>query len=821
MKKTQKRKRKSSGFSSFVKILFILILMALVTAATFTGSYVLSVIKRAPKIDPENYRTVINETSRVYDDKEQLIQTLVLNEFSEYVNIDKIPINLQKAVLAIEDERFYSHGAVDFKRVIGATVANLKAHKIVQGGSTITMQLAKNLYTDYQKSFERKLTDIFYAYELESVLTKDQILEAYLNSAGFSKGTVGVQAAAKTFFNKDVSELNLAECALVAGITNRPEKYSPYNRIDVTLEDDLENLEIVLIPTPKDTINSEETIQIGKRLAELGKIDSFDLNQIERSIMRPMKAIFNPVSKERQELILKLMLKQGYIDQAQHDEAINAPINIDIGNREEKGVSSFYVDEVKKETVSILKSLGYSEEDANKKLYAGGLKIYSSMNLDLQKSMEETVSNNSYFPNAWIDDNGIPQPQVAAVLTDPHTGQVKALIGGRNISGGSNLNRATTPRSPGSSIKPISVYMTAFKYGATAGDVYLDETLPSSQFKGWRPRNNGNSYIGWTTIRTLLKRSSNVGAYLVARDIGCDYESNANKNSVYSKAVNEPKAVELIKENLESIGVTSLVWPKNFGNTKTTDENLPDENKDAPVMPDDANFSALALGGMTHGISPLEMAGAYSTLANEGVYQKPTFVDKILSTNGEIIYENKHEGEQVLSEGNAFIITNILEDVVKSGTGTSANFSRMHIAGKTGTTNQQKEVWFVGYTPYYLCSVFIGNDRHESLHFSSNVAAALWRGIMKPIHADLENKEFVQPDNVIRKYVPGADRSEYFVENTKPHYTNKLFWYEEDEDEDNDNNTNSDDNGKKSKSTKKKKSSKSTNSNYRTENLKN
>lgn len=754
------RKRKTQGmlrFSSIIKILLILLLIVIITLGTFLGAYVLSVLKQAPPIEPENYRNQINETSKVYDDQNNLVQTLVLNEFSEYVTLDKIPKDLQRAVISVEDERFYEHNAVDFKRVVGAFAHDLKTRSMQQGASTITMQLAKNLYTNQAKSLDRKLTDVYYAFELESVLSKDQILEAYLNSAGFSKGTVGVQAAAKTFFNKDVTELNLAESALVAGITNRPEKYSPYNRENISPGDNLEDIQIVLRPVGENETNSEETLQISKKLLELGIIDDFELKQIENNSIVPIKAVFNPVSKQRQELILGLMLKQKYITEEEYNEAMNTAIKINLGQRKEKGISSFYVDEVKKETISILKTLGYSQEDATNKLYTGGFIIESSMNLEMQKKVEAVVSNPANYPGNFTDEKGNPQPQVAAVIMDPHTGEVKALIGGRGIVGSSNLNRATTPRQPGSSIKPISVFMTAFEDGATAADVYLDSPLNGTKLP-YKPKNVG-SYQGWTTIRNLLVRSSNVGAYLVARDVGSDRTNKSNTGPAYSQAIDEKKATEQIMKNLENIGVSTLVWPK-----------------DNPTR-NDANFSALSLGGMTKGISPLEMAGAYTPLANEGTFMKPTFVQKITTSSGEVIYENKQEGKKAMSEQNAYLLTNILEEVVSKSTGRNANFGRMHIAGKTGTTNNKKEAWFVGYTPYYVGSVFLGRDDHKPLPFSSSTAASLWREIMKPIHEDLEDKAFEMPDGISKQYIKGTGRSELIVDGTTPHFTDKMYKY--------------------------------------------
>lgn len=660
MKNNKTRKQRANfHFSSFIKIILILILIVIIILGTFLSAYVLSILKQAPVIDPTEYRTQINETSKVYDEDHNLIETLVLNEFSEYITLDRIPQDLMRAVISVEDERFYSHNAVDFKRLGGALIYDLKHKSMKQGASTITMQLAKNLYTNQSKRLTRKLTDVYYAYQLESKLSKEQILEAYMNSASFSKGTVGVQAAAKTFFNKNVTELNLAECALIAGITNRPEKYTPYNSVNLTLEDDFKNEQILILPIPEEDPESAKTnIEIGKKLLELGKIDSFELKQIETNSAKPVKAVFNPISKQRQELILGLMKKNGSITEEEYNEAIATPIKINLGARKEKGISSFYVDEAKKEAISILQEqFNYSKEEATRKLYTGGFDIITSMDLEMQKKVENIVANPRIYPNNSVDENGIPYLQIASVITNPHTGEVKALIGGRDIAGSSNLNRATTPRQPGSSIKPIGVFMTALEDGATAADMYYDSSLKGSKFS-FQPRNAGNSYRGWSSIRDLLCYSSNVGTYLVGRDIGSNRSAKSNTTNKYSKAVNEEAAYKRVLENLQNLGITSLVTPED---NRVTNDLAP---------------GPLALGGLTHGISPLEMAGAYGPLANDGIYMKPTFVQKITTSAGEIIYENKTEGKRVMSEGNAFIITDILEDVVKKSTGRNANFPK-------------------------------------------------------------------------------------------------------------------------------------------------
>ena len=797
--------------SSIFKILLLLILAVIIFVGTIVTTLVLGIFKKSPEIDPTNYRTIMAETSRIYSDDDQLIQTLVDDEFSEFVPMDKFPKYLSNAFVAIEDERFYEHNAVDFRRVLGALVHDLKTRSMEQGASTITMQLAKNLYTSSSKSIPRKLTDIYYAYQIEANLTKPQILEAYLNCASFSKGTIGVGAAAHSFFDKDVSDLSLAECALLAGVTNRPEEFTPYNYAEIQAEDDPENVQVVLRPNVNSNYeNPENLINFSEKLMELGKIDSFDLIQIKNNTYIPYKAVFNPNAKTRQARVLKKMFEQKLITEDDYNKALNEDITIKIGKRREYGISSFYTDLVQKEVKGILLKLGYSDEEAHNKLFNGGLKIYTPMNMEIQKILEETVADPQYYRGSFTDKSGVVQPQVACVIIDQKTHEVKALVGGRGVGGGQLLNRATVKRQPGSSIKPISVYLTAFNNGTTAGDVFLDSPIPKSAGFNNPPRNNANSYRGWTTVRNLVIRSSNVGAFQVLRDISVDKNSKSNKFSTYPKVYNDEESINKVVDTLESIGITSIVKP--------------DPSKPNTILTNDMSFSPLALGGMTHGISPLQMAGAYTTLADEGKYSKPILISKILSNNGDTIYKADVDEKEITSKQNAYILTDILKDVVKRGTGRNASFRGMPVAGKTGTTTDKRDVWFCGYTPYYTASVWIGCDKNQTLHFGSDRAAYLWKEIMKKVHEGLDDKDFEEPDGIYTKYVNG--RRELFADGTEPHYTSKLSWDDNDDDEesqkpkkkksDNNNNNNNDkknENSNDENSHKKRKRRKSDNNN--------
>lgn len=785
MKKSNNKPRGMIKFSSILKILILIVVALIIILGTIITSVVLGVFKEAPEINPTDYRSQIAETSKIYTEDGTLIETLISDQFSEFVSYEEMPDNLKNAIVAIEDERFFEHNGVDFRRVVAAIIYDIKTRSFAQGASTITMQLAKNMYTSSTKSVVRKITDIYYAFQIENALSKEQILEAYLNTASFSKGTVGVQAASKTFFDKDVSELTLAECALLAGVTNLPEKYTPYNTMEITPEDDLSQIEFVMLPkTQESSDNSDFIIGVGEKLLDLGRIDSFTMLQIKNNIVVPVKAVFNETSKERQAKVLEKMDKLNLITEQDYKEALEAPIDINIGSRKESGISSFYTDVVQKEVKKILIDSGYSEEDALNKLFNGGLKIYIPMDLKIQRQLEETVANPRYYYGTFRDNNGVIQPQVASVIIDQHTHEVKALVGGRDVSGGQLLNRAIIPRQPGSSIKPISVYLTAFNNGATAGDVYLDAKMPKKLF-GHSPKNAGNYYQGWTTIRNLVRQSSNVGVYQVARDISADKDAKINNRSTYTKSYDDDVAINKMVETLESIGVTSIV----------TKEDNPTYN--------DLAYAPLTLGGMSYGISPLEMAGAYTALSNMGKYADPIVVKRIESSTGDTIYEAKPDEKEITSEQNAYIITDMLRDVVKRGTGTNAAFAGQDVAGKTGTTTEKTNVWFVGYTPYYTCSVWIGNDKNQNLSFGSKQAAYLWKQIMRGVHEGLDRKEFEEPDGIYTKYVNG--RRELFVEGTKPHYTNKLGWYRRSEkkvekkSEDKNSKNNNDNNKKKSR----------------------
>lgn len=713
-KKQQKKKK-----LSIPRLLLLLFLGAVLIVGAGGVAILFSIVQSAPKINPAQIAQKLDESSLVFDINGTQIEKLTAGGYREVVPLDRMPKDLQHAIIAIEDERFYQHNGIDIQRVGGAFVHNLKTMSFEQGASTLTMQLAKNVYTTQEKSVTRKIRDMYYALEIEKSLSKDDILHAYLNVSNFSRGAYGVQAAAKMFFNKDVSELDLAQSALIAGVTNRPSKYSPYNNEPITAEDNLGAIQINVLPIydgyPGPTDADKDIYKKALNQSLITKNEYGLLMEGQRYLQ---KAVFNPESKTRQETILSLMLRQGYIDQAQHDAAVAEQIVIQLPPRIEKDFSTYYVDKVKKDAVSALKSVGFSSEDANAMLYNGGLRIHTALDPVAQKRLEEQINNRSYFYGSFTDDNGVVQPQVGAVIMDQYNGNVVAMVGGRNINGENILNRALVPRQPGSSIKPIAVFSTALEDGRTAADIYRDTPIVSGDFK---PKNS-TGYKGNTTMRNLLINSSNVGSFLIAKSL----------------TNNDQESINQMVNMLKSMGVTSIV---------SSEQN--------PTHNDVTNYAALTLGGMTYGISPLEMAGAFASVANQGEYTKPVFVTKITAADDKTLYEDARAKTRVMSPQNAYILTDMMSDAVDRGTGRYANFGGMNIAGKTGTTNDLKDSWFVGYTPYYTASVWIGNDKPRQLADTSRMAAQLWRGIMRSVSQDQDNKEFVKPDGIVSKYVSG------------------------------------------------------------------
>ncbi|KNF09254.1 penicillin-binding protein 1A [Gottschalkia purinilytica] len=852
-KNKSKKVKKKWGF---FRVLSMVILITMIAGTGIVGGLVFGAIRNVPEIDPSNIESLLHQNSTIVDEEGNLIEKLHAEENRTIVDLDKIPKHLQNAFISIEDERFRKHFGVDVKGIMAALIADIKAGAAVRGASTITQQLAKNLYLTNEKKLTRKIKEAYIAIKMERVLTKDQILEAYLNRIYLGQGAYGVQEAAHTYFSKDVSELTLAESTLLAGVTKNPTKLSLYKLVS------------------PNNVSKEDKV--------VGNVDIYG---------EKYTAVYNPDVISRQRLILMKMKELGYISEDEHNTALNEDVSKSLkpGAKKFTDISSYFADFVKSQVLDdLVKKAGYTKEQAQKELLTGGLKVYATVDLDLQREVESVYSNfaknifsgkrtsswtvdgrgniidtsksivyykkanildesgslilengtyeltdegltinnrklNIYpksidikdyytldnrgslithtlgsivlnakdyrtlsnkeilIKNSFLNKNkdfykidgnknllingnyflndgaGILQPQSATVVMDHSNGTVKAMVGGRNFEGQKILNRALAPRQPGSSMKPIAAYLPALDNGYTAATSIDDVPFYNGNGKLW-PRNWYRGYKGLVSLRESVEQSINVNSVKVVEDVGT------------SRIKEYLQKMGIIKENESDSFVTKAE------NRQTNDENL----------------SALGLGGMAKGISPLDMTAAFSSIANEGVYIKPRSYIKVEDRYGNTILDNKPSKTKVVSPQVAYVMTDVLKSTVTSGLGKKAKLdasnSRIPVAGKTGTTSDNTDLWFVGYTPYYSAAVWIGNDspsvKVASSHSSSS-AAQLWSIIMKSAHKKLPAKNFKMPNNIVRRNVctvsgklatdlcrqdPRGNvvRSEIFVKGTEP-----------------------------------------------------
>ncbi len=557
----------------------------------------------------------------VYDRDGEPIATLYAKT-RLWAPLKQIPKDLQNALIATEDYRFYQHKGIDFRGVLRAVYQDIKAGKKVQGGSTITQQLVKNLFFTQEKLFFRKIFEMAYAIRIEQQYSKEQILEFYLNSIYFGHGTWGAQGAAEVYFGKPVRELNTAESAMIAALAKSPEYYSPFRNPEAALK--------------------------------------------------------------RRNLILNLMLKHEYLDRAEVERLSREPVN----SLERPGstyVGAYFTDYI----LAVLKEkTKYSESY----LRSAGLSIYTTMDRRVQAAAEDSlVSLPTSDPDKW----GVVQPQGAAVVIKPTTGEILALVGGRRYNS-AQVNRAfEIYRQPGSAIKPF-LFATALEAGYRPETVMVDqpiEVIVNGQ--PWRPQNYDNKYRGEITLRTALEESVNTIAVQLVERLG--------PGNVYTLT--------------QRMGLASLV---------------------AEGERNDLGPAPLALGGLTKGVTLLELTGAYSSLANQGIRSRPYGIFRVYDSSGKLIYQDRMIQETVINPETALDLTSMMEGVITRGTGTRANIG-IKAAGKTGTTNRNTNGWFIGYTPDYLTGVWIGNDRSDQpllvngVPLGSGTAAAIWGGILRRI----------------------------------------------------------------------------------------
>ena len=775
-KSTQKKREKLTSSSSrmgnkagvtILRVLFLSFAAVCVIIACMGIGAFRAIIDNSPDISDVNIMPIGNATF-VYDADGNMLQKLsapTANRMS--VSIDKIPLDMQHAIVAIEDERFYEHNGIDVRGILRAFVNGVsRGFKFNEGASTLTQQLLKNnVFTNWTNEgkierFIRKFQEQYLALQLEASLTaegmdtKSVILENYLNTINLSAGTYGVQAAAQRYFGKNSQDLTLSECAVLAAIPQNPYAFNPINH--------------------------------------------------------PEK------NAERRKKVLKNMLEQGYITQEEHDEALADNVYERIKETDSSQQTatpySYFTDELTSQLINDFQTeLGYTKVQAQNALYSGGLSIYTTQDPDIQSIMDEEYQNEENFPSNtqlgldWaltvtkadgttqnyskemmrlyfrdqVDDqfdllfeteedaracveqykeailndgdsivaeriSFSPQPQSSMVIIDQHTGYVKGIVGGRGKKTASlTLNRATdTYRQPGSTFKPLAVYGPAINdLSLTLADTYVDQGITYEDTN--RPVKNAYSgYRGTMTIRDAIKVSCNTIAIQAFRDL-------------------TPR-----------VGYNYL---KRMGFEEVTDHKV----INGQVF-DDAR-EPTALGGITTGVSTLELTAAYAAIANKGTYIKPVFYTKVLDHNGNILLDNEPETEQVFRDSTAYLLTSAMESVVneEGGTGGDLRLDHMPVAGKTGTTSATRDVWFAGFTPYYTCAVWAGSDTNELLvDECKSFHKTLWKKIMGRIHSELPSADFEIPSNVQQATICSesgllaglgcSTRTEYFESSTIP-----------------------------------------------------
>lgn len=654
--KPKKRRRSHGGIpAATLKVLGTIVLIGITTGAIlacFSAIYIKTVIMPDTKLKLTDFSLDLT-TTMYYTDagtgERVEMQTLHGDENRVWVDFNELPKNLIDAAVAIEDKRFYEHHGVDWIRT-AKSVINMFTGQDIQGGSTLTQQLIKNITDDNQVTVKRKITEIFRALELEKTHSKEDILEWYLNYIYLGEGCSGVYTASYAYFGKNVSELSLAECASLISITNNPSVYNPYT-------------------------NREN-------------------------------------NKQRQELVLSQMCEQHYISEEERDQAIAQELVFLRGEDEARASTIFtwYEDQVITDVITDLSNtMGISEDAAADMVYSGGLEIDTCFDPNVQAAVDAVYSNRDNL-NYTSASGQLLQSGITVI--DNVTGNVVALSGGIGEKTGSRgWNRATdTVRPPGSSIKPLSVYGPALDMGLiTPATVVEDSPYQMVGDSPW-PIDSYGEYRGLMTVYEALQDSANTVAVRVLGDY-----------------ITPQIAFDFLTQKL---GFTTLVESKVVGNEVYTDIGL----------------SQLALGGLTNGVSTYEMAAAYSTFARSGVYTTPRTYTKVTNSDGEVLLENKSVSEVVMKESTAWYINYMLKNVVAAGTGTNAKFSGMTIAGKTGTTSSRKDLWFVGYTPYYTAAVWTGYDQQERLGSSlGNPSTTLWRKVMSAVHENLAKKDFEAP----------------------------------------------------------------------------
>lgn len=657
-KEKKKRKKKYRGFWLFVKLQIVLILLVIGGLAYYYfggyASQVSAMHEEAVRFVKESTKDTFRaeQTSQVYDVNGTRIMSLRGTKDVSYLTSDEIPEEVKEAMVSIEDKKFYSHGGIDFKAIIRAVWAMVRNGEVTQGGSTITQQLARTIFLNNDRTWQRKMEEIFIATELEKKYTKDEILEFYLNNIYFGNGYYGIQAASRGYFDTDVSFLSLSQMAHLCAIPNNPTMYNPYKNPDNTLG-------------RRDRIlkNMYEDGKISRREYKDARQETIVLSTAEPTKRYDAVETYACYCATR-----ALMEQQGF------------EFRTDFSSEEDRKT---YED-------------AYQEQykTCEQSLYTGGYRIYTSIDLNMEEQLQNAVDEKLQdFTD--VNEEGIYTLQSAAVCIDNETGFVKAIVGGRSQEyDGHMLNRAyQSYRQPGSAIKPLIVYTPALERGYTPDTVVEDAPIEDG------PENVSGRYLGSVTLRYAVENSINTVAW------------------------------NLLEEMTPVTGI-SYLKEMNF----------------AKLSPEDERPAA-SLGGFTNGVSPVEMAAAYATIENDGKYREPTCIVEIQDADGNAIYQKIVDEKQVYKTNAARWMTNILEGVLTQGTAKGLALSETASAAKTGTTNSNKDGWFVGYTKYYTTSVWVGYDIPAELPglTGASYPGEIWYDYMENLHKELPYADFVAP----------------------------------------------------------------------------
>lgn len=688
-RKNRKYKRHSK-LRKVIKAFFITLLIVfllLVIAGGYVAYELYNIVKDA-KLS-ENDLVIKYENSVIKDMQGNTLGVLNGDENRESIPLSEMPEYLPKAFISIEDERFYEHKGVDIKRTAKATYTYITNEgNSPFGGSTITQQLVKNLTQEKDDTWQRKVREMARAYYLEQEMSKEEILELYLNLIFLGDTVYGVQKGSNYYFDKDAINLSLAECAFLAGINHSPNSYDPF------IENNKQVLENI----------KTRTRTVLQKMYELGNINS------QQEYIDALKEVDNGLN-----------FKQGAFPEV---------------------LFSYHTDAAIIQIIGELQNLNdWTYEQAKLYLSSGGFTIYTTQNPDLQAKMQEEFNQEKYRQTAYDQYGNIQSSQAAMVLMDHNTGHVLAICSGFDEKTEAfGFNRATSgTKQTGSSMKPISVLAPAIDKGViTAATVFEDN--PTSFNNGtFTPKNYGYTYKGLITVREAIAHSQNIPMVKALCLLTTDESMTF----------------------LKKAGITSL-----------------DEERDNSLAP-------LALGGLTWGITPLEMAGAYSAIANDGAYIKPTFYTKVVDSDGNIILEANNKETQIMSKEAAYVVKEVLTQPVKTGTSTNCTIEGMSVGAKTGTTNDDFDRWFCGFTPYYTATVWYGYDNNATVSgWATNPAGQIWTGVMRAVHTGLEAKTFYEtkPENVLELEVCkksgflatrscknyGTSYTEFFVPGTEP-----------------------------------------------------